>query len=227
MRRTPLGRFDDGPAPPGIAFGAGYERAGVLGAGLSVWPSADAAEPTIDLAQALDSPDGLTFSVGADSYRVRRASEKVARSDEEPVPAAKAAAIVAGAARQAEGAMIHPALDRAAAQFAAASSAPQGLLLFRVRPQAPASHSELPPPPAAPPRKSPPPKEKKTSWIEIEVCDDEGKPVSGGSYRLELPNQVVKAGTVPAGGVLRVEAIDPGSCKFSLVDLGGAASTAS
>ncbi len=57
---------------------------------------------------------------------------------------------------------------------------------------------------------------KKTSWIEIELVDEEGNPVSGEPYRVTLADGITVAdGTLDEKGFARVDHIDPGTCKVS------------
>jgi hypothetical protein len=57
-------------------------------------------------------------------------------------------------------------------------------------------------------------KEKKKSWIEIELRDDDGKPIPGEPYELVLPDgQVVARGTLDEKGFARVDGIEPGQAK--------------
>ena len=61
---------------------------------------------------------------------------------------------------------------------------------------------------------------KKKSWIEIELVDDEKKPVPGEKYRITLPDgQTVVEGTLDEKGFARVDNIDPGTCKIAFPDL--------
>ncbi len=60
----------------------------------------------------------------------------------------------------------------------------------------------------------------KKSWIEIELVDEDNKPVPGEKYRVTLPDgTTVAEGTLGADGRARVEHIDPGSCKVTFPDL--------
>jgi type VI secretion system secreted protein VgrG len=63
-------------------------------------------------------------------------------------------------------------------------------------------------------------KEKKKSWIEIELVDEEGKPVPGEKYRITLPDgATVAEGTLDEKGFARVDGIDPGQAKVEFPDL--------
>jgi len=58
-------------------------------------------------------------------------------------------------------------------------------------------------------------KEKK-SWIEIEMVDEDDKPVTGMAYRITLPDgETVAEGTLDEKGFARVEGFEPGSCKIT------------
>jgi type VI secretion system secreted protein VgrG len=62
---------------------------------------------------------------------------------------------------------------------------------------------------------SPENKEKK-SWIEIELVDQDKKPVAGEPYRVTLPDgETVAEGTLDDKGRARVDGIDPGTCKVT------------
>ncbi|MBS1812079.1 MAG: type VI secretion system tip protein VgrG [Acidobacteria bacterium] len=62
-------------------------------------------------------------------------------------------------------------------------------------------------------------KEKK-SKIEIEVVNEDGKPVPGLRYRVTLPDgQTLAEGTLDEKGYALVAGIDPGSCKVTFPDL--------
>lgn len=61
------------------------------------------------------------------------------------------------------------------------------------------------------------PEERKqnTSWIEIELLDEEDAPVSGEKYEIELPDGTFAKGTLDGNGFARVDGIMPGACKVS------------
>ena len=60
---------------------------------------------------------------------------------------------------------------------------------------------------------------EKTSWIEIELLDEEDKPVSGEKYEIELPDGSKAKGSLDGGGFARIEGIKPGECKVSFPEL--------
>lgn len=57
------------------------------------------------------------------------------------------------------------------------------------------------------------------TWIEMELVDDAGRPMSGREYLCMLPNGAIERGTLDARGRVRFENIDPGTCAFSILDL--------
>lgn len=61
--------------------------------------------------------------------------------------------------------------------------------------------------------------EKKTSWIEIELVDEEDQPVPGEKYEITLPDERVAKGTTDQNGLARIEGIDPGTCKITFPKL--------
>jgi type VI secretion system secreted protein VgrG len=66
--------------------------------------------------------------------------------------------------------------------------------------------------------------DKKTSWIEIELRDDDGDPVAGEKYRVTLTDGTTLAeGTTDDKGFARVGNIDPGNCKVTFPNLDGEA----
>ncbi len=65
--------------------------------------------------------------------------------------------------------------------------------------------------------------ERKTSWIEIELVDEEGDPVAGESYRIELPDGGAVEGSLDKKGRARVDGIDPGTCTVTFPRLDGEA----
>jgi hypothetical protein len=52
-------------------------------------------------------------------------------------------------------------------------------------------------------------------WIEIVLVDDEGAPVAGERYRVELPNGEIREGRLGVTGKARLSGIDPGRCKVT------------
>ena len=62
---------------------------------------------------------------------------------------------------------------------------------------------------------------KKPSWIEIELVDDKGKPVPGERYKVTLPDDSVKEGTLDDKGRARLDGCDPGTCKVTFPQLDG------
>jgi hypothetical protein len=62
-------------------------------------------------------------------------------------------------------------------------------------------------------------KERKTAWIEIELVDEDDKPVPGERFSIELPDGTTAAGTLDEKGFARVEGFEPGSCKVTFPGL--------
>jgi hypothetical protein len=64
------------------------------------------------------------------------------------------------------------------------------------------------------------PDKKKKSWIEIEMVDEDKKPVPGEAYRITMPDgETVAEGTLDGKGFARVDGIDPGTCKITFPEL--------
>jgi len=57
------------------------------------------------------------------------------------------------------------------------------------------------------------------TWIEIELVDSDGRPVSGERYRITLPDGSVYERSLDARGFARVDGIDPGTCKVTFPNL--------
>ncbi|MGE3166565.1 MAG: type VI secretion system Vgr family protein [Planctomycetota bacterium] len=58
-----------------------------------------------------------------------------------------------------------------------------------------------------------------TTWIEIELLDEDDLPVAGEPYRLELSDGTVATGTLDAHGFARVEGIPTGDCRVTFPKL--------
>jgi hypothetical protein len=63
--------------------------------------------------------------------------------------------------------------------------------------------------------------ESKSSWIEIELKDDDGAPVPFVRFRVIPPDERVREGTLDDKGFARIGGIDPGQCKILFPDLDG------
>ena len=62
-------------------------------------------------------------------------------------------------------------------------------------------------------------KEQKNSWIEIELVDEDDKPVAGEPFKVTLPDGSVFPGTLNEKGFYRIEGIDPGTCQITFPNL--------
>jgi hypothetical protein len=60
---------------------------------------------------------------------------------------------------------------------------------------------------------------EKASWIEIELFDEEDKPVPGEKYEIELPDGALAKGSLDGDGFSRVEGVKPGECKVTFPEL--------
>lgn len=60
-------------------------------------------------------------------------------------------------------------------------------------------------------------------FIEIELVDDEGKPVANAAYVIELPDGTQKTGRTDGAGKARITGVDPGTAKVSFPDFDKAA----
>ncbi len=56
-------------------------------------------------------------------------------------------------------------------------------------------------------------------WLVIELCDDEGTPMKGERYLVELPDGRSIDGSLDDSGKARIEGIEPGSCKVTFPSL--------
>ncbi len=57
--------------------------------------------------------------------------------------------------------------------------------------------------------------ETKTSWIEIELVDENGKGIAGEPYEVETSDGKLCAGTLDHKGFKRIEHLEPGTCKIT------------
>jgi len=61
--------------------------------------------------------------------------------------------------------------------------------------------------------------EEKKGWIEIELVDEDDKPVAGEKYKVTLPDGSVSTGTLDGKGYAKVSGFEPGSCKVAFPNL--------
>ena len=76
---------------------------------------------------------------------------------------------------------------------------------------------QLPDPPPPPPKPGPPRQIRERTFLDFVVVDQDGTPLTGRRYKLELPDGSTETGTL--GGDARIERreIDPGSARFTLL----------
>lgn len=73
------------------------------------------------------------------------------------------------------------------------------------------------PVPGEPPRPNTP--AKRTTWIEIELVNPQGKPVAGERFRIEVPDGTFQEGKLDTQGRARIDGIDPGECQVTFPDI--------
>lgn len=59
----------------------------------------------------------------------------------------------------------------------------------------------------------------KKSWIEVELLDQQGNPVPNEEYLVELPDGSTVDGNLDDKGLVRIDGIDPGTCKITFPKL--------
>jgi len=67
------------------------------------------------------------------------------------------------------------------------------------------------------------PSSLKTSWVEIELVDEEGNPVGGEKYQVILTDGSKREGVLDTNGYARVDGFTRGTCKISFPNLDTAA----
>lgn len=78
------------------------------------------------------------------------------------------------------------------------------------------ANTTLDAPPANPQGKKDP---AKTSWIEVQLVDENGKGIAGQAFVVTAPDGCDYSGTTDEKGVGRVDGIDPGSSDVTFPDL--------
>jgi uncharacterized Zn-binding protein involved in type VI secretion len=66
---------------------------------------------------------------------------------------------------------------------------------------------------------APPATDQETGWIEAELVDEQGEPISYQHCRVTTPDGTVREGWTDAKGLLRLEGIKPGQCKITFPEL--------
>ena len=61
--------------------------------------------------------------------------------------------------------------------------------------------------------------ETTTTFIELEMVDDKGRPVPGLAYVIEASDGTVYDGVLDDDGRARVDGIEPGDCRITFPDL--------
>jgi hypothetical protein len=79
------------------------------------------------------------------------------------------------------------------------------------------------PPPPAEAKDDAPPSEPVATWIGLKLVDQNGAPVGGRRYRVELSDGTVKSGTLGPTGITAIQGLKPDTCKvycpyFELVE---------
>ena len=59
----------------------------------------------------------------------------------------------------------------------------------------------------------------KTDWVEIELKDDQDRPVPGEPYRVRCPDGEIREGTLDENGFVRVENIMSGRCVITFPEI--------
>jgi len=60
---------------------------------------------------------------------------------------------------------------------------------------------------------------EKTHWVEVQLLDDAGAPITSEAVEVTLPDGTVSSGTTDEKGVYRIEHIDPGNCDITFPNL--------
>jgi hypothetical protein len=164
--------------------------------------------------------NGLTFRIGATTYRVLPPGARPA-ADEELIDEKRSLEVLERAAQLDEAGNADSAgeFGSTAAFLTELRRSTRALVVVRLRLRAP-SASSLPPQPEPvlpPPARRP--KVAKEGWIEIEVVDGSGEAREGDRYRLKLPDGRVLEGTIGSKGVIAVHGIDAGSAELTVTSL--------
>jgi len=65
------------------------------------------------------------------------------------------------------------------------------------------------------------PCDKTKSWIEVHLVDEDGNPVAGAHYKIQLPDSSIMDGSLDDQGKVRFDGIVPGTAIISFPDIDG------
>ena len=63
------------------------------------------------------------------------------------------------------------------------------------------------------------PAPRSDSWVEVRLVGEDGAPVAGARFRLQLPDGEVREGTLDDSGAARVQGLDRGNCQLTFPEL--------
>jgi uncharacterized Zn-binding protein involved in type VI secretion len=88
------------------------------------------------------------------------------------------------------------------------------------QPETKSSEQKTSSPPPTKSEQKPPKKEEKNKkeWIEVVVKDENGKPIIGEKYEIELPDGLIKRGVTDMNGKVKLQGLNPGQCKITFPD---------
>ena len=70
-------------------------------------------------------------------------------------------------------------------------------------------------------KKAPVSPKTELTWIEIQLVDEQDRPVPSEQYSIELPDGLVRNGSLDAEGLARLDGLQPGTCKVTFPRLDG------
>ena len=88
--------------------------------------------------------------------------------------------------------------------------------MSQVQPKLPEKEEE-PPPPAVEETAS------ETTFVALEMKDEDGEPLAHARYVVELPDGSKREGRLNANGYARIDGVNPGQCKVTFPDYDEAA----
>jgi hypothetical protein len=74
---------------------------------------------------------------------------------------------------------------------------------------------------ARPNRQNIQPCDSNKTWVAIQLIDEQQKPAPSARYRITLPDDSIREGTLDEEGTTREDGIDPGQCQISFPEIDG------